>query len=99
MLRRVEHEYALHLFDHGFMPGKRCAECDCVCGARADVACVAAKAAMGNKTNTTRFELSDSDSDFDACIGDDDELDVLGTADDIDYDDSSAGSCSADPVA
>ena len=37
MRRRAEHEYAQHLFDHGFTtPGRWCDECYCICAPAVD---------------------------------------------------------------
>ena len=42
MLQRVEHEYAEHLLEHGYMPGRWCDECKCICAPAVDAHVAAA---------------------------------------------------------
>ena len=42
MLQRVEHEYAEHLLEHGYMPRQWCDECKCICAPAVDAHVAAA---------------------------------------------------------
>ena len=89
MLKRVEYEYADHLFSHSYEPGEWCDECQCIC-ARVD-------------GDDSESDSADDDDDCvdDVCAEDpaddvDDWAYLYSSDDETDF---PAGSCSAGPTA